>query len=131
MLAVSFSATGIEAAFGKTSYALEQKGGGWSVGARPILAAAADDALGALLDLKASDFVDAAAMKALEPAAATVTVRMRSGEPWTLTLHPAAAGMIAKVSARPGGFLVESDAAQKLEAAIRKSVAEPTPGGKP
>lgn len=124
-------ATAVEAVFGKTSYALEQKDGGWSSGGRPVLAAAADDALGALLELKSVEFVDEAAMKALGPAAAAVTVRMRSGEPWTVSLHPGAAGMIARVSGRPGGFLVEKDAAQKLEAAFRKAVSEATPPKKP
>ena len=70
-------------------------------------------------------------MQALAPATATVTVRMRSGEPWTLALHPSAAGVIAKVSGRPGGFVVAGDAAQRLEAAFRKAVTEPTPSKKP
>jgi len=121
----------IDAAFGKARTVFEQKDGGWSSGGRPVLAAAADDALGALLDLKSRDFVDEAAVKALDPAAATVTVRMKTGNPWTLTLHLGASGMIARVSARPGGFLVDPDAAEKLEAAFRKAVAEATPVKKP
>ena len=124
-------ATGIEAAFGKTRYALEQKDGGWSSNGRPVLAAAADDALGTLLDLKSNDFVDEAAVQALAPATATVTARMRSAAPWTLALHPSAAGVIATVSGRPGGFLVAGDTAQKLESAFRKAVTEPTPSKKP
>ena len=124
-------AVAVDAAFGKASYALEQKGGGWSSGGRPVLAAAADDALGAVLTLKSSDFVDEAAVKALAGPAATVTIRMRTGEPWTITLHAGATGMIAKVSSRPGGFLVAPDTLQKLEAAFRKAVAEPTPSKKP
>jgi hypothetical protein len=124
-------AMGVEAAFGKTSLVLEQKDGGWSSGGRPVLAATADDALGALLDLKIKEFVDEAAMKALDPAIAVVTVRVKSGGPWTLSLHPGAAGMIAQVSARPGGFLVDRDAATLLEAAIRKAVAEATPAKSP
>ena len=123
-------ATAVEAVFGKTSYALEQRDGGWSSGGRPVLAAAADDALGALLDLKSSDFVDEAGMKALEPSTATVTVRMRIGEPLTIALHPGPAGVIAKVSSRPGGFLVAGDTGQTLEAAFRKAVTEPTPSKK-
>ena len=122
---------GIEAAFGKTSFVLEQKDGGWSSGVRPVLAATADDALGALLDLKSKEFVDEAAMKALDPAMATVTVRVKSGGPWTLSLYPGAAGMIARVSVRPGGFLVDRDAAELLEAAFRKAVAEATPSKSP
>ena len=124
-------AMGIEAAFGKTSFALEQKDGGWNSGGRPVLAAAADDALGALLELKSKDFVDEAAVKTLDPATAIVTVRMISGDPWTLSLHPGATGMIARVSARPGGFLVDRDAAENLESAFRKAVAEATPVKKP
>jgi hypothetical protein len=119
--------TGIDAAFGKTRIVFEQKDGGWSSGGRPVLAAAADDALGALLDLKSRDFVDEAAVKTLDPATVSVTVRMKAGDPWTLSLHPGAAGMTARISARPGGFLLDPDAAEKLEAAFRKAVAEPTP----
>ena len=96
-------ATAVEGSFGKASYALEQKDGGWSSAGRPVLAAAADDALGALLDLKSTDFVDEAAVQALGPATATVTVRMRTGEPWTVALHPAAAGVVAKVSGGRAG----------------------------
>ncbi len=123
-------AAGIDAAFGKTRILLDFNGGGWNSGGRPVLAAAADDALGALLDLKCREFVDESAMKALDPAAATVTVRMKTGDPWTLNLHPGANGMIARVSARPGGFLLDRDAAEKLEAALRKAVAEATPAKK-
>ena len=123
--------TGVEAAFGTTRYVLEQKDGGWSSDGRPVLAAAADDVLGTLLDLKISDFADEVAVKALAPSTGTVTVRMRSGEPWTFSLHPSAAGVIAKVSGRPGGFVVAGDTAQKLESAFRKAVREPTPSKKP
>ncbi len=124
-------ATGVEGAFGTSTYAIAQKDGGWSSGDRPVLAASADDVLGALLDLKSSDFADEAAVHGLAPATATVTVRMRSGEPLMLSLHPGAAGVIAKVSGRPGGFLVGGDTGQKLEAAFRKAVTEPTPSKKP
>ena len=124
-------ATAVEGAFGTASYSLEQKDGGWSSGGRPVLAASADDLLGALLDLKAGDFVDEAATKALAPATATITIRVRSGEPWTIALHPGAAGVTARVSSRPGGFLVAGDTAQKLESAFRKAVTEPTPSKKP
>lgn len=120
-------AMGIDAAFGKTRIVLEQKDGGWSSGGRPVLAAAADDALGALLDLKSRAFVDETEVKTLDPATVTVTVRMKSGDPWTVSLHPGAAGMTARVSARPGGFLVDRDAAEKLETAFRKAAAESTP----
>ena len=124
-------ATGVEAAFGATRYALEQKDGGWSSNGRAVLAAAADDVLGTLLDLKISDFADEAALQALAPATGSVTVRMRMGEPWTLALHPSAAGVIAKVSGRPGAFLVAGDTGQRLESAFRKAVAQPTPSKKP
>ena len=128
-------ATGIDATFGKTSFALEQKQGGWSSGGRPVLAAAADDALGALLDLKSRGFVDETTMKALEPATATVTVRLKSGDPWVLSLHPGAAKTIARVSQRPGGFIIDRDAGQRLEGALKRAVAEATPvksvGSKP
>ena len=76
-------------------------------------------------------FADEAAVQGLAPATATLTVRMRSGEPWTLSLHPGAAGVIARVSGRPGGFLVAGDTGQRLEAAFRKAVTEPTPSKKP
>ena len=120
-------AAGIDGAFGKASFVLEQKDGGWSTGGRPVLAAAADDVLGALLELKSTEFVDEAGIKALDPATATVRIRMKSGDRWDLSLHPGAHGTVARVSTRPGGFLVDRDAAATLEAALRKAVAQATP----
>ena len=129
--------TGVEAAFPKGSYVLTQQEGGWTAGGKPVLAAAADDALTALLSLKAKDFLDDAEVKGLALPVATVTVRGKSGSPWKLSLHPRAGAVVATASPRPGGFLLDHDAPEKLEAAFRKLAAAalptpaPTPARKP
>jgi hypothetical protein len=118
---------GVEAAFAKASFVLAQKDGGWTADGKPLLAASADDVLTALLDLKARGFVDEAEARGLALPVATVTVRMKSGPPWTLSLHPRTGEMVARITRRPGGFLIERDAPEKLEAAFRKAVTAPTP----
>jgi hypothetical protein len=118
---------GVEAAFAKASYVLVQKDGGWTADGRPLLAASADDVVAALSDLKSRDFVDEAEVKGLALPVATVTVRTKSGGPWTLSLHPRAGGMVARVAPRPGGFLIDRDAPERLEAAFRKATAVPAP----
>ena len=120
-------ATGIEAVFGTTTLGLELKEGGWVAGGHPVLAASADDALGVLLDLKSKAFLDDAEARALAPAVATVTVRTKSGASWTLSLHPGTGELFARVSSRPGGFLLDHGALEKLETVFRKAVAAPTP----
>lgn len=123
--------TTLEASFDGASYALQQGDGGWASQGRPVLAASADDVLSALLDLKSRSFLDPAAIATLEAPKASVTVKAKSGLAGTLTFYPRAAEMIAKVSARPGGFLVDSDAPSRLEAAFKKAVTSPTPVSTP
>jgi len=121
---------GVDAVFPKGSYALAQKDGGWTADGKPILAASADDALTALLDVKSKDFLDDAQVKGLGPAAATVTVRLKSGPPWVLTLFHAGPGLVARAAPRPGGFAVDADTTEKLASAFRKAStppAAPTP----
>ncbi len=119
--------TGLEASFPKGAFALAQKDGGWTADGRPVMAAAGDDAVGAILDLRSKSFVDAAEVAALPPAASTVTVRMKAGAPWVLTFHPRSGDMFARVSGRPGAFLVDADAPEKVEAAMRKAATPPAP----
>jgi hypothetical protein len=118
----------LEAGFGDSHFALVQKEGGWTSQGQSVLAAGADDILTAILNLKSKSFLDTADVKSLPPAPSTVTVRMKTGPPWTVSFHPAQDRMIAVVSPRPGGFLVDGDAPDKLEAAFRKALAVPTPG---
>ena len=54
-----------------------------------------------------------------------MTVRRKTGTPWVLSFHPRGTGMIARVSGRPGGFLVDPDAIRKLGSAFEKAVAPP------
>jgi hypothetical protein len=117
----------LEAGFGGAHFSLLQKEGGWTSQGRSIPAAGADDVLTAILNVKSRSFLDAADVKALPPAPSTVTVRMKSGPPWTIALHPGADRTIAVVSPRPGGFVVDPGAPEKLEAAFRKALAVPTP----
>jgi hypothetical protein len=119
----------LEGGFGKASFALSQKDGGWSAAGHPILAASADDIESAILGLKSKGFLDESQAKALAPAVATVTVKTKTGSSWILSMHPHASGAAARVSLRPRAFLVDSSVAAQLEAAFRKAVAPaPTTG---
>lgn len=118
---------GVEAAFAKASYVLSVVDGGWTVGGRPLSAASADDVLSALVDLKGQEFLDDAAARGLALAVATVTVKMKSGPSWTLSLHPKDGAMVARVAPRPGALLIDRDTPEKLEAAFRKATAAPAP----
>ncbi|HWZ86619.1 MAG TPA: DUF4340 domain-containing protein [Thermoanaerobaculia bacterium] len=123
---------GVEAAFTRGNFVLAQKDGGWTVGGKPLSAAAADDVLTGLGDVRARDFLDDASVKGLALPVATVTVRTKTGPPWTLSLHPRSGEMVARVVPRPGGFLVDRDAPDKLEGAFRKAAATlPTPLPRP
>lgn len=119
--------TGVEASFGSSTFALAQKDGGWTSQGKPVLAASADDLLTAILDLKSKAFLEAAEAKSLPEAVATITVRLKAGAPWTITLHPRTGALAARVSSRPGALLLDRDAATTLEAAFKKAVIEPTP----
>jgi hypothetical protein len=117
-------ATALEGVFGKTSYALTQKDGGWTSGGHAILAPAADDAETAILDAQSKGFLDETEAKALGPADATVTVKTK-GPPWVLTFHARSGGEAAKVSGRPGAFAVDPGLPGQLEDAFKKAVAPP------
>lgn len=127
--------TGIEAAFARDSFVLALKEGGWTADGKPLGAAAADDVMTALLDLKCKGFLDETQIKGLPLPVATVTVRPKSGPVRTLSLHPRTGEMVARLITRPGGFLVDRDMPEKLEAAFRKALAPPpippTPTKKP
>jgi hypothetical protein len=119
--------TALEAGFGDAHFSLLQKEGGWTSQGRSIPASGADDVLTAVLNVKSRSFLDAGDVKGLAPAPSTVTVRMKTGPPWTIAFHPGADRTIAVVSPRPGGFVVDRDAPGTLEAAFRKALAVPTP----
>jgi len=63
-----------------------------------------------------------AALAARQPAA-TVTVKLSAGDPWTVKLYPGGTEARATVSGRPGAFLVAGDPVAPLEAAFRKAAA--------
>ncbi len=119
--------SGLEATFGKRAYALGQKDGGWMFEGRAVLAASADDVIAALLDLKSKAFLDDAEMKDLAAPLATVSVKVKAGRPWSLTLFARPGDSVARVLGRPGGFVVDRDAPQKLENALRRATAPPAP----
>jgi hypothetical protein len=121
-------ATALDGVFGKTTYALVQKDGGWTAGGHAILAPAADDVESALLDAQSKGFLDEAEAKGLGPAEATVTVKTKAelkAEPWVLTLYPRSGGAAARVSGRPGAFAVDPGLAARLEDAFRKATSPP------
>jgi hypothetical protein len=117
----------VDASFGEESYTLTQESGGWSAKGRPVLAAAADDALNAISSLRSRGFLDEATAKALAAPAASATLKMKMGPGWTISFFPRSADTVARVSSRPGGFVLEPDAVDKLLAALRRAVAPTTP----
>jgi hypothetical protein len=127
-------AAAVEGAFGASRHALTRKDGGWATpDGRVVLAASADDLMSALLDLKARSFLGESEAKALasgEPAA-TLTIRLAAGDPWTLKLYRRGAAAAATVGRRPGAFLLGAEAISKLEEAFRKVSAAPTAAPKP
>ncbi|MEP6994433.1 MAG: DUF4340 domain-containing protein [Acidobacteriota bacterium] len=123
--------TALEGSFGKATVALAQKDGGWLFEGHPVLAAAADDVESAILGVKSNGVLDDGEAKALPAPAATLSVKMKTGSPWSLTLHPYAGGTAAKVSSRPGGFRVDPATQSQLEAAFRKATVPPTPAPSP
>ncbi len=116
---------GVEAAFPRASYVLTQKDGAWSSGTRAVPAPNADDVLTALLNVKSRDFLDETQVKGLPLPVATVTVKSKSGPAWTLSLHVREGQMVARAAPRSGGFVVDRDAPDKLEAAFKKGLAAP------
>jgi hypothetical protein len=125
--------TGIEAAFPKSKFTFERNQAGWALAGKNLTAPPVDDVLTALLDLKSKSFEDDAHARALgarEPAA-TVSVRLSSGEPWVVKIYPSAAQPEATVSGRPGTFLLAGDAASLLESAFQKAATPPTPAPAP
>lgn len=119
----------VDARFGDETFALLQEAGGWSAGGRPLIASAADDLLRSLADLKSRAFLDEAAAKALEPATSSVAIRTKTKKDpaWTIGFHPRATDLVARVSGRPGGFVVPKDTVDELLGAFRKTVQPPTP----
>jgi len=124
----------LEGTFARSSFALTRRPEGWAVrGGGTLLASVADDLVTTLLDLKSRSFQEESAAKTLATRvpAATLTVKLSEGEPWTLRFYPGRGGETrATVSSRPGAFLLSSDTVSNLEAAFRKaaSAAAPTPG---
>jgi len=119
--------TAVEASFPSSTFALTQKDGGWTSQGKSVLAASADDVLSAILDLKGKAFLEESEAKGLAAPVATLTVRLKAGAPWTITLHPRTGALAARVSSRPGALLLDKDAATKVEAAFTKAAIAPTP----
>jgi hypothetical protein len=118
----------VEASFPDATFAVTRKDGGWTTSeGKPVLAGAADDLLSAILDLKGKSFLEEVEAKSFAAPVATVTVRMKAGAPWTITLHPRTGVLAGRVSSRPGALLLDKDAASTIEAAFKKAIAEPTP----
>jgi hypothetical protein len=124
--------TSIEGSFPRSKFLLERKQDGWALAGKNLAAAAVDDLLSALLDLKSKAFGDdarATALAAREPAA-TVTVKTSSGaetSPWILKLYPEGVQSEVLVSSRPGTLLMTGDSVSSLETAFEKAATPPTP----
>lgn len=123
--------SGVEGSFSKASFSFAKKDGSWNLGGRTLTASAGEDLLSALLDLKSRSFVDEAqanTLKSEEPAA-TATVRLSAGEPWTLKFYLVRGETRAVVSGRPGAFVLAGETVATLEAAFQKAASSlaPTP----
>jgi len=129
--------TSLSGVFGPTSFALEQKDGGWNVAGKPVGANSVDDLFSAFSEVKSRAFLEeaeTAALKAREPAG-TITVKA-PGEEWTVRIYALAARWRATVTGRPGAFELAKDPVPALQAAFQKAVTSlqatpvPKPAGK-
>jgi hypothetical protein len=122
----------LDGAFAHANFSIARKDGGWSLAGRPLTAPSVDDLLTVLLDVRSRAFGDEAAAQALasRQAAATVTVKLSAGEPWTIRLYPRGTETQATVGGRPGAFLLADNPVASLEAAFQKATASP-PGTSP
>ncbi len=113
----------IEGAFGADRIGFARKNSGWVSDGRPMSAASADDLMTAVLDLKSRAFLDDAAAAALKerPPSASVTVKLTSGDSWTVQLFHVRGESQATVSGRPGAFQLGSDAVERTETAFKKA----------
>jgi hypothetical protein len=125
--------TQVDGAFASGSFSILRKDGGWSLAGRPLTAPSVDDLLTAILDLKSRTFADDTVARSLasREAAATVTVRLSAGDPWTIKLYPGGTEAHATVSGRPGAFLLAGEPVAPLEAAFQKAAAPPPPASPP
>ncbi|HKF42401.1 MAG TPA: DUF4340 domain-containing protein [Thermoanaerobaculia bacterium] len=125
--------TSIEGVFPKTKYLFERKQDGWTLGGKTIVASSVDDLMSALLDLKSRSFGDEARAKALgdRQPAATVTIKVSSGEPWTIKIYPESLQAEAVVSPRSGSLVLAADAPATVEGAFQKAATPPTPAPAP
>ena len=125
--------TSIEGVFPKGKVLFERKQDGWSMGGKSIVAGSVDDLMSALLDLKSRSFGDEARAKALaeRQPAATVTVKLSAGEPWTIKIYPEASQSEAVVTPRPGSLFLPAEAASSLENAFQKASAPSRPAPAP
>ena len=127
---------GVDARFGGTRRSFVRREAGWSVDGRPLLAAAADDLVTAIADAESTGFLDEGQARALSARTpeAEISVRLASGPPWKVALHPQRSELAATVSGRPGAFTVSRETANRLRAAIDEAAtapAGPTPAGTP
>jgi hypothetical protein len=113
----------LDGAFGAEKMSLARKDAGWTSGGKPVTAAAVDDLMSAILDVKSRAFSDEAAAEALKPRtpSAVVTVRLAGNQTWILSVYP---GGQALVSGRPGAFALASDPTAVWLAAFRKAAAK-------
>ncbi len=123
-------ATAVSGSFGAATYALERKDAGWSAAGKPVAAAAVDDLMTAITDLKSRAFTDDAEVsgKGRSPEA-TVDVKLPAGA-WTIRVFPLRNEARASVGGRPGAFALAADPTAALQAAFQKAVV-PAPAATP
>jgi hypothetical protein len=126
---------GITATAGGKRRVFARQQAGWSADGHPVLAAATDDLMTAILDAESTSFLDDASVGALAARQPELEfeVRMAAGPPWKVSLHTLRGEFAAIISRRLGGFALARPTVENLKAAIEKAAATPppTPGKTP
>jgi len=119
----------LEGVFGDNKFAIARGERGWTANDKPIVAAAGDSLLTAVLDVKSKSFLDESDASALKSQTPFATVKIAlAPEPWEVRFFIAKTDVKATVSRRPGAFSVPPDAVGKLQDAFKKAATSvPTP----
>lgn len=117
------TASSLDGAFGAEKMTLARKDAGWTSEGKPVTAAAVDDLMSAILDVKSRAFSDEAAAESLKSRtpSAVLTVRLAGNQTWIVSIYP---GGQALVSGRPGAFALASDPTAAWLAAFRKAASK-------
>jgi hypothetical protein len=123
----------LEGVFGDNKYAVSRVEKGWTADGKPIVAAAGEDLLTALVNVRSKGFLDESDAAALKSQTPFATVRIAlPPEPWEVRFFIAKTEVRATVSRRPGAFAMPPDTVTRLQEAFKKAATSvPTPVSTP